>query len=521
MTAFEDLIADRRRAKRFLAEIVAWDPVASAAVTLYFADDKFVTAPTDTPANTPYLVRIATGLTFSRTLFREPEAGQPIHFGGASLPDWGDLYLANGDGALDDLIDYVFDGRPVSILMGGDGFDYDDFAAVYSGTCAGVDFQSTRVVVKLRDFQERLNKAIQETVYAGTGGAEGDGNIEGQPKPLCFGECYHVVPKYIDTANLVFQVHARQVSAINAVYAGGKALTATSDHASYAALTGATIAAGSYGTCLAEGMFRLGAAPTLGITADVKGDAVGGYVDTVAGMARRIAVDFGGFADPGDLDTTSFADLDTATSSAKAGMFVAGTQTIIQVLDALFPAAGRGWWGCNRDGDFQVGRLEAPAATAALDLDGADATELSVRKTTPVWKVTVRYKPIGTTLSGAMLDATVTEATKSYLAEQYRSVTAEDADVKDDYDLAPELTVTTTLVAVADAQAVADHLLDLHGVSRTVAVGTFAAQPLAVHLHDTAALTDTRFGLSAGQNFRVIQLAERLGDPKVSVTLWG
>ncbi len=521
MTAFDDLIADRRRAKRFLAEIEAWDPVASGAVTLYFADDKFVTSPTDTPANTPYPVRIAAGLTFSRTLFREPEPGQPIDFGGASLPDWGDLYLANGDGELDYLIDYVFDGRPVIIRMGGDGFAYSDFEAVYTGTCAGVDFQSSRLVVKLRDYQERLNKAIQETTYAGSGGAEGDENIEGLPKPLCFGECHHVVPKYIDTTNLVFQVHARQVSAIGAVYAGGKALTATSDHASYAALTGASIAAGSYATCLAEGMLRLGAAPALMLTADVKGDAVGGYVDTIAAMARRIAVDFGGFADPGDLDAATFTALDTATSNAKAGMFVAGSQTIIQVLDALLPGAGRGWWGCNRAGKFQVGRLEAPGGTAAIDLDGADATELSVRKTTPVWKVTVRYKPIGATLTGAMLDSSVSETTKSYLAEKFRSVTAEDATVKNDFALASEITVTTTLIAEADAQAVADHLLDLHGVSRTVAIGTFAAQPLAAHLHATAALTDTRFGLSAGKNFRVIQLAERLGDPKVSVTLWG
>src|SRR3546814_2394009 len=69
----------------------------------------------------------------------------------------------------------------------------------------------------------------------------------------------------------------------------GVALAFGSDRANYAALAGASIASGSYDTCLAEGMIRLGGAPEGRVTCDFRGDAANGvYVATAGGIFRRI-----------------------------------------------------------------------------------------------------------------------------------------------------------------------------------------------------------------------------------------
>ena len=51
MSAFTDLLADAFAARRYLAILEPYDPVAEATATLYYSDHGFVTEPGDTPAN--------------------------------------------------------------------------------------------------------------------------------------------------------------------------------------------------------------------------------------------------------------------------------------------------------------------------------------------------------------------------------------------------------------------------------------------------------------------------------------
>src|SRR5690606_4256550 len=123
-----------------------------------------------------------------------------------------------------------------------------------------------------KDPQARLDHPLQHQLYAGTGSGEGGDDIKGRPKPVALGWCENVPAVLVDDVNLVYQVHFRGVESIAAVRDKGVTLTAASDRADYAALVGATIAPGAYDTCLAEGLFRLGASPEGRITADVEGD---------------------------------------------------------------------------------------------------------------------------------------------------------------------------------------------------------------------------------------------------------
>lgn len=127
--------------------------------------------------------------------------------------------------------------------------------------------------------------------YAGTTGAEGGADLKGQPKPWVFGRALNVEPVFIDQIDNVFQVSGYgPVEAISAVYERGADFgPSIGDFASYEDLVAATIAPGFWGTCLAQGMFRLGAPPSGVITCDVDGDNTRGFLRRTGAILKEIA----------------------------------------------------------------------------------------------------------------------------------------------------------------------------------------------------------------------------------------
>lgn len=149
--------------------------------------------------------------------------------------------------------------------------------------------------------------------YAGTTGAEGGADLRGQLKPWAFGRCLNVEPVFIDQIDSVFQVSGYgPVSAIPAVYERGNSFGASiGNFANYAALVAASIPPGRWGTCLAEGMFRLGAPPAGVITCDVDGDNVGGFLRRTGAILSQIATRIG-LVDK--VNAASMTALDTAVA---------------------------------------------------------------------------------------------------------------------------------------------------------------------------------------------------------------
>lgn len=127
--------------------------------------------------------------------------------------------------------------------------------------------------------------------YAGTTGAEGGADLKGQHKPWVFGRALNVEPVFIDQIDNVFQVSGYgPVEAISAVYERGADFgPSIGDFASYDDLVAATIAPGFWGTCLAQGMFRLGAPPSGVITCDVDGDNTRGFLRRTGAILKEIA----------------------------------------------------------------------------------------------------------------------------------------------------------------------------------------------------------------------------------------
>ena len=504
MTVFTDTAAERA----VLVTLEPYDPASDGTVTLYVGTHGIATAPTDTPANAYFEPNLREGLAFKRSMLGSGRVG------GRSLPERGGIVLVN-TGEFDGWLDYHWSNRAVTVLMGLAGGAFADFETVFTGVCGELRYGRNQIAVPVFDNARLLDKPVQETLYAGTGGNEGGDDLKDKPKPLCFGQCLNVSAVPVDLTNKVYQVHDGQMEAIDAVYDNGKLLTLTTD----------------YTVDLTNGRFTLVSAANGLVTADVKGDKTGGtYVSSAATVMRRVATVYGGLADPGDLDTASFTALDTKTT-AIIGLYT-GTMArgVLSILDDVADSIG-GFWTFSRSGELEVGRLDAPSGTAALDIGENDVVENSVTREAfgnPIWRYRLDHRRCWTVQNADVLDPATTDAFKEFAGTEYRTASVEDTDVKEDgagkdghkgaEDLEP---VPSLLVVTADAETEAARRLALFKTRREVFHEALKGVGFSLALGDVVTLTHSRFGLSAGKDFVVVGQEENASATAVELDLWG
>lgn len=500
----------------FLVEAEPYDPTqaseSTSVVFKRFSDVGYTSKETDTPSSVHYDNKLMKPPVSSESLSRVGAVG------GLIVPDLGEIELTNSSGDLDELLDWAWDGRSIVIKMGKKSFDLSQFGVVATavGMRAVGDFN--KVVIKSRSLDFRLRTPIQTNRYGGTGGADGGSDLEGKPKPLCFGKCLNVECVLVDAANLLFQVHDGQIEAIDAVYDNGAALTYD-----------ATPAAGQYSTDLNAGTITLGGSAVGLITADVQGSKTSGtYVSTTGKIVRRIITEHGKqpLADPGDLHTGTFDSYET-DQPATVGIFVPPEDRDVEdvILDLLRGAASFGFF--NRIGKFRILQFQAPSSTPDLRL--TDETILSIERLEqappfdfPVSKIAVSYERNFTVQSPDSVAGSVTDARRGFLREARRLRESEDATVNTTHLLAEEPEPIEAYFAnEADAATEAARLLGLYGVDRQFLKVVALRQPFQHHLHETVRVTSSRFGLSAGKNFRITSYTNNVPPGRVTMELWG
>ena len=507
MSAFTDLLADPYAARRYLVILEPYDPGASAVVTLYHSDHGFVTKPTDSPASQYFEPRVVSALNFERHLF------QRGLIGGRSIPNFGEIALANADGGLDGFLTFGWDDRRVRVFLGGDDFAYGDFGLVFDGTAEQIEVTDEVLTVRLRDWQHKLAKPVQGTLYAGTGGNEGGSDLTGVRKPLAFGRVLNIRPVMVDPGAGRYQVHDGAISDVDALYVGGIA---------YTRIVG-TPTANQCAVDVATGFVTVGGAPlTEQVTCDVKGAKPSGtYLTTVADIVEEIVTSQGNLS-AGDLDSASFMALNTANSNT-VGAYIDGAsnRTVLAVLDELIASIG-GYYGFDRSGKFEVGRLVTPGGTPAATFSEVEILEI-VRQATalPAHRVRLGYQPNGTVQAAFQLNAAVTAARRAFTARDVRYVTAEDGSVLAKHPLAGDLEINTLLDGDTAATTEAARLLNLYGADRDLFRVRLKTQPFALELADPVRLVYPRFGLQAGKLFRIIGLVEDTALNQVELTLWG
>ncbi len=215
-----------------------------------------------------------------------------------------------------------------------------------------------------------FEKRIPSETYAGTTGAEGPADLKGTVKPLVIGHARNVEPILIDPVNNVYQISAYgPIEAVEGLFERGSDFGASlGDSADYAALVAAAIPEGRWGTCLAEGLVRLGA-PAFGvITADVRGHEVSGATPRLHGDIVRELVNLAGVdSDLVDFETLDAMDLAKAMNASLVLTQSASVLSVVQDLVAEVNHVA----GIGLDGRLFTDPIAIiPATTITLDAQG-------------------------------------------------------------------------------------------------------------------------------------------------------
>jgi hypothetical protein len=243
----------------------------------------------------------------------------------------------------------------------------------------------------------------------------------------------------------------------------------------------------------------------------------------VADLVREVAVTRGGLADPGDIDTASFAALNAA-SGAEVGVWIPdGTVVQIgEVLDALVNSIAA-YWGFRRDGKLQVGRVSAPSGLPVATFTPTDILSLRpLQAVLPVGKQTVGYARNWRVMSESELaGVSWTNGFRDFATQEYRlTTTAEHAGALAKHPLARVDRLETLVEQLADANVVRDFLIARDGPTPQFFEAVVKTQPLVLELADVVRLIDGDYGLPAGGDFRIIEMDEDSAAGQVGMILW-
>lgn len=341
-----------------------WTP---SRKTFYLAaTDGWSTAPGHTPANTHIPAKFEGPFNYERSLF----AGiDPLSPGQASL---GVLDIIDPDGDLDDIARLVWDGATVDVLRGEPGTDPAGWEHVASLSADSLEYDLEKKTIALRDLGAQLALApLHDTRYAGTGGYEGDANLKGIVRLIAIGTVFNIPLRLLVASLLIYEASCTSVYAFTEVRDGGAVLAAGSDYATYALLAAASVAAGTYATCKAFGLVKLGGTPEKQVTADIVGDndTIDGYTrpQTRGQAARRIASGRGKLKLlTAQLDAASFTALDTGQPYS-CGWFwdreISKAEALNEVMQGCL-----GYWYVGLDGLLKVGFIDELPTSAAIAL---------------------------------------------------------------------------------------------------------------------------------------------------------
>lgn len=506
-----------------VAEIVGAVNALGTLSTFYISESSFVTSPTDTPANTAFTPALLEPGSLGLHVFSDGRTG------GSTKLEVGEMVLANLDGQFDDWVDYSFDGRAIVIRSGEVGAEYPDgFTTIFSGTMDGVEASWDKIVIRMRDKQYIFSTPFLTTKYAGTNvlpnGLEGTSNdIKDKVKPRVYGKVFNVTPAFINTSKLTFQVSDIPVSAISAVYDKGLALTPGADFATSTLLQAASPSAGTFITCLAEGMFRLGSSPAGIITADVtQGAAVSDR--TVAQIVKLIAIGAG--LSSSEINAADITAMDVANSSV-VGIYISDESSSQDLIDQLLNSVG-GYCGFDSTGFLRVGVLTTPSGTPVVSLYEYDIHEGIERRQPkdngiPIYRVSLNHTKIYTVQPNDIAGA-VTTPTRAYLAKEYRTAKSEDLTIKLQWLLSTDYSQDTLLTVESDAVAEAARQLALYKVRRDIFEVPVQSEIFTennLKFMDVINLEIPRFGMDNGKLFMLVGYRYELASNKVYLQLWG
>jgi len=516
MTLFTDLLADPYAERIFLLEALPYDPVSASLKTIRFSS---LSSSSTVPIynNFHWPARLDLTINQATEIFKGS-------FGGINpSPTGGQIQISIADGENDAILDYVWDGRDITIYMGGPTFAWADFGIIFKGTALDASWTETVLTLKIRDFAEVLKKPVQESTYLGTGGLEGTADLKDVVKPISFGSPRNIEPVLLDRITQLYQFNDGASQAVDNVYDKGVALTKANGGANdivdlaLASINDWIPIGGQYITDLANGLIRLGAEPDGPLTADVQGFNTGGFIQSTSDIIKQIII--GGELTTADLDLASFTQLNTDNSSAISVYLKAENPTRFDLINQLMVTIG-GFWFWDKSRKLKVGQFKFGTSVATYD----ETDILTIKRIdtpVPLWSLRMGYARSFTIQDQSEISKVCTsQALADFVKTKYRYVTAADAAIKTRRVLAKKIDVFSTYDTQANAQVEVDRQFALLNVDRDFYQIKFWGIQFVRELGETITIKHPRFGLSAGKDGIISKLGENTKDGTTTMNVW-
>lgn len=367
-----------------LALLQPWDPVAGARVDVRVGAAR----------NTRTLH--ADGQSWQSAINRMPRLSQELvddDITGQLMVGRGDMTVSGSRlRGVANLARLEWSGAKIQIWSG-DGGSVADLRLEFQGQILGGVMNRDDGTIPLTFEVDRklIDVPMLNLEYGGGGGADGEPEVRGQLKPAAFGRPVGVPVFFFDQTLWIGQVDAYgNCLGIDVLFENGASFGPKhANYATYAELKAAVVPEGSWATCVAEGMIRLGAPPRGVITTDPVCGA-----DRAGSMGMRWLTKHANV--PADrIDAASFdsltASIDTLVGRAVPVNYWAQSQK--NVLDRLQRLAA----SCNAmlllrlDGKIAVTRVPSNAA-AVLEVNRQSSTRRvlgwrSLNSVDPWWRL--------------------------------------------------------------------------------------------------------------------------------------
>ena len=460
----------------------------------------------------------------------------------------GSLTLINFGNAFDDSVDELStDGQPVRVLGGRKILPASDprkifldpayatLTPIFVGMGQPWQLDEDAVTLPLRDATYWLDGPVQPSVYAGTGGVRGTGDLAGKTLPFLRGgtltnPVLNVPPTLVDPVALIYQV-SDSPGAIVTVYEGGYAGSNGWQSAGQVGdIYAASVASGTYVYSSDSNglLLRLGSKPARTVTVDAVGYMPdGSTTSTVLALALAIIRQQTAI-DPTFLDLAAWSAADAAFPYA-AGIFVpAGSNdTTLSTVSTLLGAVGAKLV-TSRAGSMRPYVLRAPAISATTKAVFTTANTVTVTAQSldasldpPPYRWRTGYQR-SYSVQTSDLSPLITDSSRiSFLANQDRFAIWTGGGI---FNAVAKPTdpdpVAGALLSASDAQAVANALGALFGVKRRAyAVVVPVEFGITVDIGDTVSITWPSGVLRATAIGQIVGEQLRGGDATTTLTV--
>lgn len=511
-----------------LVEITAAVDALGTLKTFYVASTPYQTSPSDTPASVNFVSALQDPGSLGVNVYGN---GRTAGYG---VLQTGQLKLANNDGRFDAWMRYGFDGRPLVIRLYMPGVPYASMPIIFTGSVDGPpELTRANMSLRLKDKQIVLEVPACRNLYGGTNalpnGVDGTPNdLQGKRKSRVYGSVLNISPDCVNTSLLIYQVNDGAVAAVSAVYDSGVALGVGSDHPSVATLSAATITSGTFHTCLAQGLFRINAAPAGQITADVvQGAAIANR--TAAQIIEQIALATGLTAPEISADDITAMDV---LQPVTVGIQITAETTARDAINQVAASIGA-FVVFDTAGVLRMGVLTNPAGTPVISITDSQAITLERQAQTdgdvPIFSLTLSHTQNWTVQTSGVAGA-VNAARRAFLANQWLTNNASDLSIKLQYLLATDFPVSSLLYDPTNlpggpANLEALRQLALYKVQRDIFLATVHIDVLrsqgVPRLMSPIFIQSPRFNLAAGKLFWMIGFTLDLRKSQATLSLWG